>query len=76
MDIFSNFNAQQVVDIYIAFILLSALVQSLPPLTESSNVVYATIYRFLNIVIADFKSFAAKKLPATPAGKIPEGEVK
>jgi hypothetical protein len=66
MDVLGSFNPQQTVDIYIVFLLLSALVQSLPPLTENSNVVYATFYRFMSIVIADFKSFAAKKLPAQP----------
>lgn len=71
---FASLNPQQIVDIYIAFILLSALVQSLPPLTEKSGPIYSTIYRFLNILVADFKSYAAKRLPVNPTQ--PEQETK
>ena len=70
----TDLSGNQVMQMYIAFQVLSAFVQSLPLPAENGNVVYASLYKFLSLLIADFRGFvtkgAAKSLP-TPA---PQGQ--
>lgn len=64
---YTNISGQQLLEIYVAYQILSAAVQSLSPPTTSSNGFYVFCYKFSNLLIADFKSYAQKALPpATP----------
>lgn len=61
-----TFSPEWLMVFYIANQVLSALIQSLPPLTTSSGPTYTFINKFLSLLIADFKSFSAKpQLPST-----------
>lgn len=46
--------------LYIGYQLLSMAVQSLNAPTEQSGPVYSFVYRFLSLVVADFKSFSQR----------------
>lgn len=50
---------------FVANQVLSALIQALPQPTTASNGVYVFTYKFLSLVIADFKSFSAQLPPPT-----------
>ena len=50
---------------YIVNQIASALIQSLPTPTATSRGLYVFIYKFLSLLIADFKSFT-QKLPEPP----------
>jgi hypothetical protein len=54
-----QFNPEQAMMLYIANMLASAFVQSLPEPTVGSNVLYKVMYKFLSLVVTDFKSFGA-----------------
>jgi hypothetical protein len=54
-----QFNPEQAMMLYIANMLASAFVQSLPEPTAESNVLYKVMYKFLSLVVTDFKSFGA-----------------
>jgi len=45
---------------YVANQIASALIQSLPVPTTASSGAYIFIYKFLSLLIADFKSFTSK----------------
>ena len=51
---------ETVVIVYVALQLYSALIQSLPTPQEFGGIWYKSLYNFLSILGADFKSFAAK----------------
>lgn len=56
-------NTEQLMAYYIINTLVSAFVQSLiPPDTESSKS-YIVLYKFMSLIIADFKSFGANIPP-------------
>jgi hypothetical protein len=63
---YTNLNATQLLEMYVAYQLLSAVVQSLDAPTETSNGAYRFIYKFLSLVIADFRSYAQKMPPKPP----------
>jgi hypothetical protein len=48
---------------YVANQVASALIQSLPVPTTASSGWYVFIYKFMNLLIADFKSFTASLPP-------------
>jgi hypothetical protein len=48
---------------YVANQVASALIQSLPVPTTASSGWYVFIYKFMNLLIADFKSFTANLPP-------------
>jgi hypothetical protein len=48
---------------YVANQVASALIQSLPVPTTASNGLYVFVYKFLSLIIADFKSFTANLPP-------------
>lgn len=50
---------------WIANQVLSALIQALPEPTTNSNPFYVFIYKFLSLLIADFKSFSQHIPPPT-----------
>lgn len=50
---------------YIAYQLLSAAVQSMNPPTEKSGGFYSFLYRFLSLIVADYKSFAQRPVQAS-----------
>jgi hypothetical protein len=60
-----NFSIQTLLVFYVANQVLSALIQSLPSPTTASNGLYVFIFKFLSLLIADFKSFTAQ-LPPPP----------
>jgi hypothetical protein len=57
---FSNLPVKTILEVYIALQISTALVQSLPTPTEVGGIWYRSIYNFLCIIVADFKSFTAK----------------
>ena len=65
MNILTNPTTEVIVEVYIAYQVFSALVQSLPQPAEIGGIWYKSIYNFLSILAADFKSFT-KSLPAPP----------
>ena len=62
-----NLPASTLAEIYVIYTILSAAVQSMPEPDENSSAFYVFIYRFLSLLLADFKSFTAKKLPGQAA---------
>ena len=60
-----NFTAQMLLMFYVVNQVSSALIQALPSPNTASNGLYIFIYKFLSLLIADFKSFAAQ-LPPPP----------
>jgi hypothetical protein len=62
---FPTFSFEQILILYIINQVSSALVQSLPAPVEGGNVVYASVYKFLSIIVGDFKAFMTK-VPAPP----------
>ena len=56
-----HFTIEQVTTFYVGYTVASALVQALP--APNGNQWYNTLYKFLNILIADFKSYAASVSP-------------
>ena len=74
MDIpFTNLSAQQLLEMYVAYQLLSAAVQSLDPPTAESNGLYRFIFKFLSLLIADFNAFAGKNVkPKNPTQDNPQ----
>lgn len=65
MNILTNPTTEVIVEVYIAYQVFSAVVQSLPQPAEIGGIWYKSIYNFLSILAADFKSFT-KSLPAPP----------
>ena len=60
------FSPEWMMIFYIANNVLSAFIQSLPPITTSSGPLYVFFNKFMSLLIADFKTFSAKpQLPAT-----------
>lgn len=47
----------------------SALIQSMPTPTEGGNQLYAFVYKFLTLLVGDFKSFMSK-LPAIGTAQV------
>lgn len=68
-----NLNVQQILEMYVAFQIFSAFVQSLPIPVEGGNVFYASFYKFINLIAADFKGFVSK-IPAFPKDQQPPAE--
>lgn len=58
-----DITTQHLLEFYFANQLGSALVQALPVPQPNGSVVYLAVYKFLSLVVADFKSFSAT-LPA------------
>lgn len=52
-----NFDPQQLMIFYIAYQVLSALIQALP--APNGNAWYNFFYKFVSLLIADFKTFAS-----------------
>lgn len=61
-----NFSLEQALVLYVSYQVASALVQALPPPAEGERW-YAFGYRFLNLLVGDFKTF----ISAVSAGKVP-----
>ncbi|MBU6232183.1 hypothetical protein KGP36_06070 [Patescibacteria group bacterium] len=59
----TNLSGTQVLEMYVAYQLLSAAVQSLPTPAENGNKFYAFFYKFLSLIVADFKGFVTKGPP-------------
>lgn len=55
-----HFSLEWLMIFYIINQVMSALIQSLPAPVEGGNAVYAFFYKFLSLLIADFKSFTSK----------------
>jgi hypothetical protein len=55
---------EQFLIFYFGYQIFSALVQALPE--PNGNVWYTFFYKFMSLLIADFKSFSAQ-MPAAPA---------
>ena len=55
-----NIPYQWLLGFYVINMVASALVQSLPTPTTASSVWYVFIYKFLSLLIADFKSLTSK----------------
>jgi hypothetical protein len=71
-----QFNPEQAMMLYIANMLASAFVQSLPEPTAQSNVMYKVMYKFLSLVVTDFKSFgAAVPVPGGTVAAVEHAEV-
>ena len=73
-----HFSVEQVAVFYVVYMIASALVQALP--APNGNPWYNTLYKFLSILISDFKSYAASISQPVPvitvsAGKITTTEV-
>jgi hypothetical protein len=62
---FQQFNPDQAMMLYIANMLASAFVQSLLEPTAESSGLYKVLYKFLSLVVTDFKSFSAA-VPVPP----------
>jgi hypothetical protein len=63
----TNPTTQTVLEVYIAFMIASAFVQSLPDpsnFTGFGGIMYRSFYNFCSVIVTDFKSFV--KTP--PAG--------
>jgi hypothetical protein len=60
-----NLDPKQVMEIYIALGIYSALVQSLIPPDTSSAKWYIVLYKFMSLVGQDFKSFTNSVPPPT-----------
>ena len=64
MNFLTNPTTQTVLEVYIAFYIFSALVQSLPDPSAVGGIWYKAFYNFLTIIASDFKSFI-KTIPTT-----------
>ena len=58
-------NTDQLMRMYVAYQLVSALQASLPVPQEGGNLAYAIFYKFFSLLTADFKGFISK--PQSPA---------
>jgi hypothetical protein len=50
-----------------AYVILNAAVQSMEAPTTESSPFYTFFYKFMSLLIIDFKSFSAPKVPAVTA---------
>lgn len=57
MSFLTNPTLEEGVELYVAYQVVSALVQSLPTPAEITSVWYKAFYNFCTIVVGDFKSF-------------------
>lgn len=62
---FSNIPTEWLMAFWIANTVFSALVQSLIPPDTNSSKAYIVFYKFINLLIADFKTFSAQVPPPT-----------
>jgi hypothetical protein len=71
-----TFTLEQLLILYVINQVSSALIQSMPAPTEGGNAWYSFIYKFLTLLVGDFRSFMTK-LPAlgTVQVKSPTGVV-
>jgi hypothetical protein len=66
---FPTFTFEQLLVLYVINQVSSALVQSLAPPQEGGNQGYAFFYRFLTLLVGDFKSFMSK-IPAPGTAQV------
>lgn len=59
-----HFSLEWLMIFYIINQVASALVQSLPQPVDGGNQVYAFVFKFFSLLVADFKSFTTK-IPST-----------
>ena len=71
-----TFSFEQLLILYVINQVASALIQSLPLPQEGGNQFYAFFYKFLTLLVGDFKSFMSKlPAPGTVQVKSPSGTV-
>jgi hypothetical protein len=64
-----TFTLEQLLILYVINQVSSALVQAAPLPQEGGNAMYAFLYKFLTLLVGDFKSFMSK-LPAIGTAQI------